>query len=148
MRVADRPSSSTVVLIFQTVTKLVNFDTKYKQIFQEAGMLHMLLALLKSFHGQFLASKGIPSDADGDRDEVGDVDDSPIATFTVTMDCITLLLDNMPENIRIFRESGCAPILFALLYHDDTRCVIEHSWFPTRNYCTYSPRCAGPLHCV
>ena len=71
MRVADRPSSSTVVLIFQTVTKLVNFDTKYKQIFQEAGMLHMLLALLKSFHGQFLASKGIPSDADGDRDGGG-----------------------------------------------------------------------------
>ena len=179
-----------MVLIFQTITKLVNFDVKYKQIFQEAGLLHMLINLLKQFHTQFLGEANTESDEDPSvaatsvtTTDTGDGDDStktqgastamaiprrpkhsrvisissmldldenlslpspphsrthvprqaptpgapeedepPILTsYTVTTDCITVLLDNVPENARIFRESGCVQILFALVCNKETR---------------------------
>jgi hypothetical protein len=196
-----------VVLIFQTITKLVNFDVKYKQIFQEAGLLHMLINLLKQFHTQFQTDYALESSTDActtatesrslappppittspavspalaiprskharnisissmlDLDENMSlsptarvpktlattmsattpgrpVDEEPmpkLVSYTVTADCITVLLDNVPENSRIFREAGCVQILFDLVCNRETRYVAT----------PYDPMAASlPLHC-
>ena len=152
------PSSSTVVLIFQTVTKLVNFDTNYRKIFQEAGLLHMLLALLKRWDRLFISfgaesltffllcryyaalttideerrtmSFVLTSEAKSgdDADSVNQctvtsAEHLPptVATYTVVMDCISLLLEGQPENVRIFRDADCTEILFSLFYNQETR---------------------------
>ena len=49
---ADSPSSSTLLLIFHTISKLVNFDPRYKNILRESGLLDMLVKLLKRGYDQ------------------------------------------------------------------------------------------------
>jgi hypothetical protein len=48
----DSPSSSTLLLIFHTITKLVNFDMRYKNILRESGLLDMLVKLLMRGYDQ------------------------------------------------------------------------------------------------
>ena len=50
----EPPPFTTVLLVYQTVNKLVNFEPKYKKIFQEAGLLLMLMNLLKDHFAVFL----------------------------------------------------------------------------------------------
>ena len=141
-----KPSATTVSLIFQTVSKLVNFDKKYKQILQEAGLLHMLLTLLKQYHSQLsdvlndppvLQWKGLDllnnqieiEEEDSQTKQIqikkasNSFEQPSIAIYTVAMDCIGLLLHGVPENIYIFRTSGCAVLLYSLLYNQDTRTI-------------------------
>src|SRR3990167_8341288 len=46
------PKQSIIILINQTVKKLIEFDQRYQKILQEAGLLHMLITLLKQTHKQ------------------------------------------------------------------------------------------------
>eukprot|EP01113_Clastostelium_recurvatum_P033194 TRINITY_DN4361_c0_g1_i1.p1 TRINITY_DN4361_c0_g1~~TRINITY_DN4361_c0_g1_i1.p1 ORF type:complete len:3468 (+),score=1121.67 TRINITY_DN4361_c0_g1_i1:47-10450(+) len=107
----DNPSSTSVVLIFQTVTKLVNFDQNYKAIFREAGMLDMLIKLLQKSHNVM-------------ADHTGTADTSAllsIESYTVIMDCIALLTEDQVDNIKIVREWGCVDVLLSLVHHVPTR---------------------------
>jgi len=105
----------TVILIFQTVAKLINFDAKYKTIFQEAGLLHMLINLLKQF---YLKNFNAHNNSDAPETEgyspltprspklhftlqhklVEEGSDESLpgdegSNYTVVMDCIALLLE-------------------------------------------------------
>ena len=46
----ENPSHDVVEHIHRVVNKLVSFDPLYKKIFQEAGMLVMLVSLMKRYH--------------------------------------------------------------------------------------------------
>jgi hypothetical protein len=132
----DKPSPTTVVMIFQTVAKLINFDAKYKSIFQEAGLLHMLINLLKQFHVKNFARTsdvlGTPPVTQSESTTIALVPSPPPTTdtdltsesgahYTVVMDCITLLLEGVSENVRIFRESGCTRMLYSFVHSKEAR---------------------------
>ena len=110
----DNPSPMTVILIFQTVAKLINFDAKYKTIFQEAGLLHMLINLLKQFYlKNFKASSDDAQEHEGrspimlrspklhftlqhkptEEGSEGSLPGDEGSNYTVVMDCIALLLE-------------------------------------------------------
>lgn len=81
------PPMNIFVLLFQTVTKLVNYDAKYRKILQETGLLDVLIQHMKRY------ACTLPKDAEEE------------ACYTVVMDTLAVLLERMPENAGIFRTS-------------------------------------------
>lgn len=99
----QHPQMNVFVLLFQTVTKLVNYDAKYRKILQETGLLDVLIAHMKK------SACNLPRGAEQE------------ACYTVVMDTLAVLLERMPENAGIFRTSGALAVLTALMKQDQTR---------------------------
>ena len=99
------PSLSTLSLIYQVTSKLINFNPTYRKIFQEAGLLHMLIALIKQYSPFILENST----------------DFSYESFQVTMKCTSLILHKNIDNVKIFRDSGCPALLFSFLKNDEAR---------------------------
>lgn len=90
---ADNPSANTVILIYQTAAKLVNFDQRYKHIFREVGLLDMLMNVLSHEYDQLQRNTNN-----------NELDQSKASTLAVILDCISVLIEDRDENGKILRE--------------------------------------------
>lgn len=105
-----RPHMNIFVLLFQTVTKLVNYEAKYRKILQETGLLDVLINHMKKY------ACDLPQ---GSEQE---------ACYTVVMDTLAVLLERMPENAGIFRTSyGNNNFIFLLNYSSTFSLLCYHN---------------------
>jgi hypothetical protein len=79
-------------LIYQTVAKLVAFDSRYKNIYREVGLLDMLINLLQHTYDKY------------SKTDITELDTETHALCCVSLECLQLLIEEKEENTTILRE--------------------------------------------
>ncbi len=85
---SDEIPLATLVLIAETVNKFITFESNYKTILREVGLVDMLLACLHKY--------SVTTGNDGMMS---------VAKFASVVDALILLIRDCPENIIILRQS-------------------------------------------
>ncbi|GAM17883.1 hypothetical protein SAMD00019534_010580 [Acytostelium subglobosum LB1] len=100
-----QPSLSTLDVVYQLITTIVNFDHKYRQMIREAGLLDGLLSVIDRYRTQIT----LPPNH------------KLVEAYPIVLDATYMLLGDNTDNLNYARKCDLAQTLLTLVPHSFVR---------------------------